>query len=96
MKFFDNFDLRWSDDKNNFLLNERGVSFELIAMAIKDKRILKVSKNPSSNFDNQMIVIIAINNYAYIVPFVVNEEKKEIFLKTAFPSRKATKLYNLR
>jgi uncharacterized DUF497 family protein len=96
MKFFDNFDLRWSDDKNNFLLNERGVSFELMAMAIKDKRILKVSKNPSSNFDNQMIVIIAINNYAYIVPFVVNEEKKEIFLKTAFPSRKATKLYNLR
>jgi uncharacterized DUF497 family protein len=96
MKFFDNFDLRWSDDKNNFLLNERGVSFELIAMAIKDKRILKVIKNPSSNFDNQMIVIIAINNYAYIVPFVVNEEKKEIFLKTAFPSRKATKLYNLR
>ncbi|SMN14180.1 hypothetical protein BHECKSOX2_53 [Bathymodiolus heckerae thiotrophic gill symbiont] len=40
--------------------------------------------------------MVNINNYVYVVPFVVDVNKKEIFLKTAFPSRKATKFYNLR
>ena len=32
--------------------------------------------------------IIKIDDYAYIIPFVENEN--EIFLKTIYPSRKAT------
>jgi uncharacterized DUF497 family protein len=95
MKFSSDFEFNWSDEKNNFLIENRGTSFEAIAKAIKDNKVLKVGKNPSSNFDNQMIVIVDINGYAYVVPFVVDEKKKEIFLKTAFPSRKANKLYNL-
>lgn len=35
--------------------------------------------------------VMAIDNYAYIVPFVDNDD--EIFLKTIFPSRKYTKIY---
>ncbi|MBI5593076.1 MAG: hypothetical protein HY881_21630 [Deltaproteobacteria bacterium] len=35
-----------------------------------------------------------IEGYAVIVPFV--EESNEIFLKTAFPSRKYTKRYGLK
>jgi hypothetical protein len=38
--------------------------------------------------------ILEIENYAIIVPFV--EKDKEIFLKTAFPSRKYTKRYGLK
>jgi len=34
---------------------------------------------------------VNIENYAYVVPFVEDEEK--IFLKTIIPSRKMTKLY---
>ena len=34
---------------------------------------------------------LEINRYVYFVPFVENED--EIFLKTIFPSRKATKHY---
>lgn len=37
--------------------------------------------------------VVEINEYADIVPFVEDEEKT--FLKTMFPSRKATKRYVL-
>jgi hypothetical protein len=36
-------------------------------------------------------MVIGIDNYAYLVPYVENEE--EIFLKTIIPSRKATQKY---
>jgi len=38
--------------------------------------------------------ILKIDNYAIIVPYVENDN--EIFLKTAFPSRKYTKRYGLK
>jgi hypothetical protein len=36
-------------------------------------------------------MVISVANYAYLVPYVENEE--ELFLKTIILSRKATKLY---
>jgi len=36
-------------------------------------------------------MIIGINNYAYLVPYV--QDVEEIFLKTIIPSRKATDIY---
>jgi len=36
-------------------------------------------------------MIIAIDGYAYIIPYV--EKEDEIFLKTIIPSRKATEKY---
>jgi len=38
-----------------------------------------------------MIAVIEINSYAYVVPYV--EEDDYLFLKTIFPSRKYTKEY---
>ncbi len=38
-----------------------------------------------------MILIIEINDYAYLVPYL--EEEDLLVLKTVFPSRKFTKLY---
>jgi len=35
--------------------------------------------------------VVIIDNYAYLVPYVENNE--EIFLKTIIPSRKATNEY---
>jgi hypothetical protein len=37
------------------------------------------------------MVVVEIQNYAYLVPCVENDE--EIFLKTMIPSRKATAKY---
>jgi hypothetical protein len=36
-------------------------------------------------------MVIGINNYAHLVPYV--EDAEEIFLKTIIPSRKATNIY---
>lgn len=35
--------------------------------------------------------VVEIENYIYLVPFI--EKEDEIFLKTIYPSRKATKKY---
>ena len=42
-------------------------------------------------YPNQSILVLEINNYAYIVPYV--EDDTEVFLKTIIPSRKLTKQY---
>ena len=60
-------------------------------MLIESENILGIEEN--RGYPNQKIFILEIVNYAYIVPFVENEN--EIFLKTAFPSRKYTKRYGL-
>jgi uncharacterized DUF497 family protein len=84
--------LNWSSEKNKILKRERGISFEEIAYLIESEQIIGIEENPGR--PNQKIYILAIENYAFIVPFVEND--KEIFLKTAFPSRKYTKQYGLK
>ena len=84
--------LNWNSDKNEILKRERGISFEEIVFLIESGQIIGIEKNPGR--PNQNIYILEIENYAYIVPFVENDN--EIFLKTAFPSRKYTKQYGLK
>ena len=86
MKYFD-----WSDEKNNKLKTERDVCFEDIIIAINEKKVLDIVKNTNPKYANQKILIININDYAYLVPFIDHNDK--IFLKTIIPSRKATKKY---
>lgn len=87
MKYFD-----WDKEKNERLKLEREVSFEDIVAAIESGGLLKVIEHPNiKQYPNQKIYIVKIDNYAYVVPFIEDEEKR--FLKTIFPSRKATKKY---
>ena len=82
----------WDNDKNNWLIAERGVSFERIVFLIENNGLIDLVRHP--NFDkypSQMMFIVEIDSYAWLVPFV--ESDHEIFLKTAIPSRKATKKY---
>ena len=81
--------LNWSPEKNAALKKTRGISFEEIALLIEAGEILDVLDNPGHK--GQFIYILDIENYTVVVPFVETED--EIFLKTAFPSRKYTKLY---
>lgn len=71
---------------------QRGISFEEIAYLIESDCILGIEEN--SGRPNQKIYILEIESYAVIVPFV--ETDNEIFLKTAFPSRKYTKRFGLK
>jgi len=89
VKYFD-----WDEEKNQILKQEREISFEDIVIAIEDGQILDIVKHPNEKrYSNQKIFIINFNDYAYLVPFIEEEEK--IFLKTIIPSRRATKKYLL-
>lgn len=81
--------LNWDPQKNEILKRARGISFEEIAYLIESGQILGIEENPSR--PDQKIYILEIDKYVVIVPYVENEN--EIFLKTAFPSRKYTKKY---
>ncbi|MBI2442760.1 MAG: BrnT family toxin [Candidatus Levybacteria bacterium] len=82
----------WDKEKNEWLKRERGISFEDILIAYKNKQVIAIIDHPNSKkYPNQKIYVVNIHEYAYLVPFVEDEEK--VFLKTIFPSRKATKKY---
>ncbi len=84
--------LNWNSEKNEILKRERGITFEEIAYLIESGQILGIEENPGRS--NQKLYIFEIDSYAIVVPFV--EDETEIFLKTAFPSRKYAKIYGLK
>ena len=80
----------WDEDKNNKLIAERNVSFDEISKIILREEYLDILENP--NKENQMIFIVRLNEYIYVVPFLI-DENENIVLKTAYPSRKFNKIY---
>ena len=83
-------DIIWDEEKNLWLKLNRNTSFEEIADKILNKQYIEILENPTR--EDQMYFIMEINDYTWIVPFLINE-KDEIVLKTAFPSRKYHKKY---
>jgi hypothetical protein len=81
----------WSEEKNGILKRGRNISFEEIIIAIQKGDLLEIIPNPSNNYKEQECFVVSINNYAYIVPYVENDDG--IFLKTIYPSRKYTKVF---
>lgn len=81
----------WSEEKNQKLIGERGVSFEQCADIINNNNQLAVIKNKPP-YEHQNVYVLLINNYVHYVPCIESEEK--IFLKTIIPNRKGNKYYN--
>ncbi len=80
----------WNREKNEILRNDRGISFEEIVFHIEIGDELDVYPHPNQErYPNQLISVVAVNNYAYLVPYVESEEG--VFLKTIIPSRRAIK-----
>ena len=87
MKYFD-----WNIEKNDKLKAERSVGFEEVILAIQNGSTIEISDHPNkTRYPSQSVLIVEIREYAYIVPFVEDDEK--IFLKTIIPSRKMTKKF---
>ena len=81
---------RWDLQKNALLMRERGLSFEQIVLAVEGGDLLQVIAHPNpARYPNQKIMVIAMDGYAFLVPFV--QEEGGYFLKTIIPSRKATR-----
>jgi uncharacterized DUF497 family protein len=87
MKVYD-----WNEEKNEWLKKERDISFEEIVEALNEGKKIDSYKHPNrEKYPNQEILIVEIDNNAYIVPLV--EDKEKVFFKTIYSSRKATKKY---
>jgi uncharacterized DUF497 family protein len=82
----------WNSEKNQLLVQERGISFERIVFEISSGNELAVLEHPNQEkYQGQKILMVQVDDYVYAVPFV--ETDTEIFLKTIIPSRKATRQY---
>ena len=82
----------WDNEKNEWLIEERNISFERVINLIENNELLDIVRHPNAEqYPHQKMFVVEIDEYAYLVPFVESDE--EIFLKTIIPSRKATKKY---
>ncbi|MCD4721420.1 MAG: DUF4258 domain-containing protein [Desulfobacula sp.] len=83
---------QWNAEKNEVLAKERGITFEEIVQKIEAGAVVINTDHPNKKkYPGQKIMIIDVEGYAYLVPYVIN--KDIFFLKTIIPSRKATKKY---
>lgn len=80
----------WDNDKNDWLQLNRSISFEEISERIINHEYEEIVENPTRSF--QQYFVMDINNYIWLIPFLI-DEKDNIVLKTAFPSRKYHKKY---
>ncbi|RPH48938.1 MAG: toxin [Desulfobacteraceae bacterium] len=84
--------LNWNSEKSVVLKASWGICFEDVVFYIERGDILDDYRHPNRQaYPGQRIMVIVIANYAYLVPYVENEE--ELFLKTIIPSRKAIQRY---
>ena len=82
--------IRYNDEKRKKLIIERGIDLLEIVYLIEDKKYTTIINHPKK--ENQRIFIIKLNNYICCVPFVETDD--EIFLKTAYYSRKMNTIFN--
>ena len=80
----------WDNEKNEWLILNRNISFEEISEKIQTGKYIDIIENPTR--ENQQYFILEIDNYIWVIPFIIDEEEN-IILKTAYPSRKMTRKY---
>ena len=82
--------VRWNEEKNQLLITQRKVSFDMVLDKMENYEILARRSHPDNKrYPNQYIFVVELNGYICYVPFVESDE--EIFLKTIIPSRKLEK-----
>lgn len=84
--------INWNTEKSYVLKEIRGICFEDVIFHIEKGDMLDDYQHPNQQkYPGQRIMVVGINNYAYLVPYIENED--ELFLKTIIPSRSATEKY---
>lgn len=82
--------VKWNDDKYRQLLLVRGIDLAKVAEIINQGCEDIVPVNNQDGHPGQLMFVIDYDGYAVCVPFV-KEPNGDIFLKTAFRSRKYNK-----
>jgi uncharacterized DUF497 family protein len=85
---------RYSQEKNEKIIKERGIGFEEIIQYMYEGNILAIRVHPNkAKYPNQKIIYVRVLKEVYSVPFIT-ENDGTIYLKTLFPSRKARKEFS--
>ncbi len=80
-------------EKNHWLKENRGISFEEIISVMEGGGLLSAISHPNQQkYPNQHMYLVDIGGYIYVIPFVKKDDNT-VFLKTIFQSRKLTKAY---
>ncbi len=80
----------WDEEKNQLLIIQRKLSFEMVLEKMNSQEILAKRSHPDKKrYPHQFIFVVELSGYICYVPFVENDD--EIFLKTITPSRKLEK-----
>lgn len=87
------FSITFNEEKNQLLKATREVSFEDVLEALKKGKLLADIAHPSQKHSHQRLYVVKIKEYIYAVPYVSDTRKREIFLKTIYPSRTLAKQY---
>ena len=82
-------EVQWNPLKNEWLRIARGVSFDDL---VKRGTLWKAVEHPTR--PHQELWLFEYHRYVWAVPCV--RDRKGVFLKTLYPSRKYTKLYQWR
>ena len=86
----------WSTEKNQRLMEQRGISFERIVSAIEQGGLLDGLEHPNQDrYPGQLIYVVESDESIHLVPFVTRADGTR-FLKTIIPSRKAMRAYRRR
>ena len=91
MEDFKDCDFYYDEGKAEWLRCERGLLFDKLADYMRGGWVVDVIDNPSGAYPSKKIAMIDIGNYIVAVPYV--RQGKDVFLRTAFKSRKAKKKY---
>ncbi len=83
----------FSEEKNQLLKATRGICFDDVVNILEQKQLIDDILHPNKKYLHQRMYVIMFNKYVYAVPYVVNEQKQEIFLKTIYASRVLTEKY---
>ncbi len=90
----DEFVFEWNEDKNNTLKETFGIGFEDLLVAMQTGNLLSDDLHFTQiDYPHQRVYIVNIDNYAYVMSYVADNEREIHFLKTFYPSRKHTKLF---
>jgi hypothetical protein len=87
------FSIKFNEEKNELLKATRDVSFEDVLKAIKSGKLLDDIAHPSQKRSHQRLYVVEVQGYVYAVPYIILTAKREIFLKTIYPSRTLRKKY---
>ena len=89
---WDNMAFDWNEEKNDWLIENRIISFQEIVIPVKEGYVVHSERHPNLiKYPNQHMLYVWIRDYVWMVPYVFNENRQEVFLKTAYPSRRFTK-----